>query len=372
MNFYRLIRPLAFALPPETAHNVGLSLGKHLPLYRQYWPPKEHVVNLGGITFPSPLGLAAGFDKTGSNIPVFAGMGFGSLELGTFTPKAQTGNPKPRLWRYAKEAALQNKMGFNNPGIEKGLHNIENALQKSRAGRPAIGISIGRGKETSLENALHDYEICAGAIKAQFEQNDSLVVCDYIAVNISSPNTPGLRELQGSAYVRQVVEKLAKLAGLPVFVKFAPDISSEKDFLSSIEAALQGGASAIILTNTSIDYSLVKNSRLADERGGGISGRPLRQLSEKALTLAKSHFPVAHIISSGGVLTPQDALRRILMGATLVQVYSGLVYHGPLFCRDFSQLLARTLETTKFSTLTELQAGVKAGSFPADVLESLF
>jgi dihydroorotate dehydrogenase len=279
----------------------------------------------------SPIGIAAGFDKACAAPLYLHKLGFGFLESGSLTPNAQSGNPKPRLARLADQEALINRMGFNNPGFIAGWKRLRSRL----AVLPheyLIALSLGKGKDTPVEAARDDYTWCLEHLAADVMAEYLF----YVAINVSSPNTPNLRALQTSKAIRALVESCVKVAPRPVVVKFAPDFASDKAYRDSLSAALEGGAQGIIIANTTTDHSLATLPKKLEGFGGGLSGRPLAEKARHYLSLTikqtKGKVPV---ISSGGVSSPEEAKRRIELGADLVQVYTGLVYYGPDFARDF-------------------------------------
>jgi dihydroorotate dehydrogenase len=282
----------------------------------------------------SPIGIAAGFDKACAAPLYLHKLGFGFLESGSLTPNAQSGNPKPRLARLTDQEALINRMGFNNPGFIAGWKRLRSRL----AVLPheyLIALSLGKGKDTPVEAARDDYTWCLEHLAADVMAEYLF----YVAINVSSPNTPNLRALQTSKAIRALVESCVKVAPRPVVVKFAPDFASDKAYRDSLSAALEGGAQGIIIANTTTDHSLATLPKKLEGFGGGLSGRPLAEKARHYLSLTikqtKGKVPV---ISSGGVFSPEEAKRRIELGADLVQVYTGLVYYGPDFARDFLRL----------------------------------
>ncbi len=283
-----------------------------------------------GIEFPNPVGMAAGFDKTGELYPFLSVMGFGCVESGTFTAHAQPGNPKPRLFRVKEEQALVNRMGFNNPGAEKAAEIL--ARQSRRLPR---GINIGKSKITELENAAYDYEISLRLL-APFG--------DYIAVNISSPNTPDLRRLQEKdklknllKYIINIMEEIKTgAARLPLFVKIAPDMS-DAELDDILEVSLELSIDGLILTNTTIDKSSVPAAANIE---GGLSGMPLREKSTEFVRKVYRRTSGRLVIMGvGGILSGPDALEKILAGASLVQIYTGYIYQGPGLPGEINEFL---------------------------------
>lgn len=327
---YALLRPLLFKLDAEQAHHFtldGLARAYRLGLLQK---AAHHTcpATLMGLSLPNPVGLAAGLDKNGQYIDALAALGFGFIEIGTVTPKAQAGNPKPRLFRVPEHQAVINRMGFNNQGIDAMIQNIE----KSRF-NGILGINIGKNATTPIENAADDYLICLEKAYAH---------AGYITVNISSPNTQNLRALQGSdelsALLSALKNKQAHLAAahgryVPLAVKIAPDLN-EQQVADIAHAAIQTEIDGIIATNTTIDKSALGHHPLAGEQGG-LSGAPVREASNRVLKqlLAEleGRLPV---IGVGGILSGADAAAKLHMGAAAVQVYSGLIYRGPALVKE--------------------------------------
>ena len=327
---YALLRPLLFKLDAEQAHHFtldGLARAYRLGLLQKV---AHHTcpTTLMGLSLPNPIGLAAGLDKNGQYIDALAALGFGFIEIGTVTPKAQAGNPKPRLFRVPEHQAVINRMGFNNQGIDAMIQNIE----KSRF-NGILGINIGKNATTPIENAADDYLICLEKAYAH---------AGYITVNISSPNTQNLRALQGSdelsALLSALKNKQAHLAAahgryVPLAVKIAPDLN-EQQVADIAHAAIQTEIDGIIATNTTIDKSALGHHPLAGEQGG-LSGAPVREASNRVLKqlLAEleGRLPV---IGVGGILSGADAAAKLHMGAAAVQVYSGLIYRGPALVKE--------------------------------------
>ena len=334
MNLYKIARPLLFRLDAERAHHLtlsGLRLAQKLGITSFLRPKsKKDPVKVMGLNFPNRVGLAAGLDKSGNCIAGFGSIGFGFVEVGTITPRAQDGNPKPRLFRVRKHEAIINRMGFNNPGIESALNNI----QKSRKGFDGVlGINIGKNKNTPNERALDDYLHC-------FRKAHNYA--DYIAVNISSPNTSGLRELQTPKFARELLtplmnekERLNEDTGknVPVAVKIDPDMGDDQiKGLSDLFSELQ--IDAVIATNTTVSRKNISDHQLSDETGG-LSGPPLNAKSNEVIAELraelKSEIP---IIGVGGINSKKDAEEKLSAGAALIQVYTGLIYQGPSLIRQ--------------------------------------
>jgi dihydroorotate dehydrogenase len=325
---YQGLRPLLFALEAETAHGLtlyalGVAQRSNLMRLVAHPPPEDLPVRAFGIDFPNPVGLAAGLDKNGEHIDALGALGFGFIEVGTVTPRPQPGNPKPRLFRLPGQEAIINRMGFNNDGVDALVRNVENAQW-----RGVLGINIGRNKDTPNERAADDYLACLERVYP---------LASYVTVNVSSPNTPGLRDLQAGDPLQRLIgvlmdsrEQLAvrHLARKPILLKIAPDLDDAA--MDAIAAAVAGsGIDGLICTNTTIDRAGVAGELHADE-AGGLSGKPLFEPSIEVLRgMAQrlgGDFP---LVGVGGVLSGSDAADKVTAGAALVQIYSGLIFRGP-------------------------------------------
>lgn len=330
IDSYSLLRPWLFCLDPEQAHNITLNnldraerWGLLRCLIKQPAPDPRH---LCGITFPNPVGLAAGLDKDGKHIDALGSLGFGFLEIGTVTPKPQPGNPKPRMFRLPQAQALINRMGFNNDGVDACVRRVRNSAYWQNGG--IVGLNIGKNASTPIEDAASDY---VSAMEAVYE------VASYITVNISSPNTHNLRALQEEDMLRSLLgslhlarEALSDKYGIrkPLFLKIAPDLN-QSDIKLIAELLLEFKIDAIIATNTTIARDAVKGLQFGEELGG-LSGAPVRNASTEVVMNLKQHLGNAiPIIGVGGILSGADALEKISAGASLVQIYSGLIYRGP-------------------------------------------
>jgi len=336
---YPLLRPLLFALDPETAHDLtfaGLDAAAHFGLARTFIPEVlPSPVTAMGLSFPNRVGLAAGLDKNAAHVDALAALGFGFLECGTVTPRAQPGNPKPRLFRLPEAEALINRMGFNNDGVERFLENLRRASWTG-----ILGLNIGKNFDTPNARAVDDYRICLRAVYAR---------ASYVTVNVSSPNTRGLRELQAEEALKGLVvalkaeqKALADSHGkyTPIAIKIAPDLTMPAiDGIARI--LVRHGVDAVIATNTTIARDAVKGQPLANE-AGGLSGRPLRARSTAIVArLARALDGALPIIGVGGILSGDDATEKIDAGATLVQIYTGLVYRGPDLVTECARALAK-------------------------------
>lgn len=339
---YKLIKPILFLFSPEKAHKITtqlLHILLKLPFGRSlvrgmfdFQNPKLER-NIFGLTFKNPVGLAAGFDKNAELIDDFSNLGFGFIEIGTLTPKGQSGNPQPRLFRLPQDEALINRMGFNNEGVNDAVERL-----KKRRSDIIVGGNIGKNKVTPNENALDDYLIC-------FEKLYDHV--DYFVVNVSSPNTPGLRELQEKEPLMKLLKALQdenskKSVPKPILLKIAPDLNeSQLDDIISITSELN--LDGLIVSNTTIDRSgLTTSSQKIDKIGaGGLSGKPVYDKSNEVLVYIKKRLPSVHIIAVGGIHSAQDALMKLKAGADLVQIYTGLVYEGPGLIKQINKELLK-------------------------------
>ncbi|MEI6542815.1 MAG: quinone-dependent dihydroorotate dehydrogenase [Methylococcales bacterium] len=337
MNLYPLLRPILFSLDPETAHEVTLKLlntANETGIAKLIYPSiPDKPINVMGLDFKNPVGLAAGMDKNGDYIKALAALGFGFLEIGTVTPRPQPGNPKPRLFRLPEHQAIINRMGFNNLGIDHLLTQI-----KLSGYSGILGINIGKNAHTPIEQATGDYLI--GLRKAY-------AVASYIAINISSPNTKNLRQLQQGDEIEALIailkEEQLKLQAehgfyVPLAIKIAPDLNDDE--ISHIaRLLLEFKIDGVIATNTTIFRGAVAGHPFAQE-AGGLSGAPLKAASTRVVRcLASELNGKVAIIAAGGILSAEDAQEKIHAGARLVQVYSGLIYKGPQLIEDIVKAL---------------------------------
>jgi dihydroorotate dehydrogenase len=332
--YQHLARPILFSLSPEAAHNFAIrnlraasSLPAVLRLLERFKPPAKPKT-VFGLTFPNPVGLAAGFDKNGVAIPAWAALGFGFVEIGTVTAKAQPGNPKPRIFRYPGQEALINRLGFNNDGADAVAARVRRSRESSHWPAIPVGINIGKSKFTPIEQAVEDYLYSFRLLAPH---------ADYVVLNVSSPNTPGLRSLQEHDALEQLLRAIRRENGTarkPVLLKIAPDLSlSELEQI--ITACEEHAIAGIIATNTTLDHSAIPPSR---DQTGGLSGRPLREKSTefvRAIT-SRSQLPV---IASGGISDAASAREKLEAGAQLLQVYTGYVYRGPGLLREIAREL---------------------------------
>jgi dihydroorotate dehydrogenase len=331
VSAWSLLRPLLFRLDPETAHGLAMTslrAAQALPpcaafLRRRFLvdaPPLRQT--LFGREIVNPVGLAAGFDKDAVAVRGLAVLGFGCVEIGTVTPRPQAGNPRPRLFRHPQAESVQNAMGFNNAGLEA----VAARLGRLRPSPVPLGVNVGKNKATPPEAALADYEILIRAFAG---------LCDYLVVNVSSPNTPGLRDLQNEVFLRSLLRTATGITGRPVLVKIAPDLELA-EAVRLAEVAVDSGAAGVVATNTTNDYALLPGAK----DFGGLSGEVLREKSFRVFeALARRLFGRALLISVGGIGSGAEAYRRLRAGASLVQVYSALVYQGPGLARRINEEL---------------------------------
>ena len=338
MNFYKIARSLLFKLDAEKAHDVsinGLRALQSLGLTPLLEPNlQNNPINIMGLKFPNRIGLAAGLDKSGQCINGFGSMGFGFVEVGTITPKPQSGNPKPRLFRLKEHNAIINRMGFNNPGIENAIDNI---IKSSKGYSGIVGVNIGKNKITPNAEALDDY---MKGLRSFYN------IADYIAVNVSSPNTSGLRELQSPEYARKLISPLMKERDLlshqyekivPIAVKLDPDMQRDQ-IMALAELFLELKIDAVIATNTTVSRDKVQDHNLSQELGG-LSGKPLHSQSNDAIHNFKNSLnDEIPIIGVGGILSKKDAEEKIEAGAKLLQIYTGLIYKGPALIRELVEI----------------------------------
>ncbi len=336
---YAFARPFLFCLDAERAHDLALTAIANsyrtglTPLLAK--PAAALPTRVFGIDFPNPVGLAAGLDKNGAYIDALAALGFGFIEVGTTTPRAQTGNPKPRMFRLPDQEAVINRLGFNNAGVDALVYNVEKSTFTG-----VLGINIGKNKDTPNERAVDDYLFCLNRVYPR---------ASYITVNISSPNTQGLRDLQEEETLKRFIgtlrERQEQLAGeygkrKPMLLKIAPDLSEiELDAIAAVLIATQ--IDGVICTNTTIDRSSVSGARHAQE-AGGLSGRPLYEKSTQVLSgMAQRLGGKIALIGVGGILDGTDAAGKIAAGASLVQFYTGMIYRGPNLIRDSVAAIGR-------------------------------
>lgn len=355
MSLYSILRTLLFGCDPERAHGLAvaaLRLTQAVPGATTLLARRHLVADpalrqtLFGLEFPNPLGLAAGFDKDAVVVDAMAALGFGFVEVGTVTPRPQPGNPRPRLFRYPGQRSLQNALGFNNQGLQA----MRRRLARVRRRRPLarlgpigiIGVNVGRGRDTPPEAALGDYVTLLGDAEGLGG------LADYLVVNLSSPNTPGLRDLQNESFVRDLLRAARAITRTPVLVKLSPDLDPEAA-AGLAAAAVDAGAAGIVATNTSTDYALLPGARAA----GGLSGQVLREKSRRVCGAIARRLRAtdsgAVLISAGGIDSGAEAYARMRAGASLVQVYTALIYAGPSLPRRINRELLALLARDGFS-----------------------
>ncbi|MBN6151146.1 quinone-dependent dihydroorotate dehydrogenase [Xanthomonas sp. AmX2] len=340
---YSLARPFLFAFDAERAHALALNAiemayrtGANPLLAKAIAPMPTRAF---GLDFPNPVGLAAGLDKNGEHIDALLALGFGFVEIGTITPRAQAGNPKPRMFRLPRQQAVINRMGFNNLGVDALVRNVERARRRSGL----LGINIGKNKDTPNEDAASDYLHCLEKVYA---------LADYVTVNISSPNTAGLRELQEEQALRQLVSQLREAQEalgarhgkrVPMLVKVAPDLS-DSDIDAAARVLSDLSVDGVIATNTTVARPGLEHLRLAAE-AGGLSGAPLLGQSTLVLRRLRARLPESiPLIGVGGILSGADAVAKMAAGAALVQCYSGLVFRGPALIGECVEAMRRRRE----------------------------
>jgi len=341
--YHFFIRPLLFLFPPEFIHHVTfkiLKVGGYVPglsfVFRKIFSVRDPKLErtLFGITFPNPVGLAAGFDKDAVLIDELATFGFGFIEIGTLTPKPQPGNDKPRLFRLPQDQALINRMGFNNRGVDAAVIKL-----RKRKSNVIVGGNIGKNKITPNEKAVEDYTYCFEALYPYV---------DYFVVNVSSPNTPGLRELQEKEPLKKLLNEVkalnkAKGKPKPILLKIAPDLN-DAQLNDVVEILLETNTDGVIATNTTISREGLTTDKeyVASIGNGGLSGKPLTNRSTEVISFLRSKLGKKYpIIGVGGIMTPEDALEKLKAGADLVQIYTGFIYEGPGFVKRINQSLTK-------------------------------
>ena len=338
---FKIAQAILFLFPAEMAHNLTMTLLNALykmGLISNRSAPKKkfEIRGLTDIPFANRIGLAAGFDKNAKYIEVLHALGFGTIEVGTVTPRAQKGNPKPRLFRLKKDKALINRLGFNNHGVDAMERRLNRLHQKqaSSTSFPVIGINIGKNKSTPNEQAAEDYVYCLDRLHAYG---------DYFVVNVSSPNTPGLRALQGKDSLVELLTKLQEVNRIkgpkPLLLKVAPDLSDEA-LLEAASVVTELKCTGMVLTNTTISREgLVTSSHSVDAIGnGGLSGKPLALRSSEVLALIRKAHPDMTLVSVGGISSKEEGQKRLEIGADFLQVYTGFVYGGPRLIKRLAEL----------------------------------
>jgi len=335
VNFYPIFRPLAFRLDAERAHRATIAALRWVPPHRPPDMPASLRTQVAGLDFHSPIGLAAGFDKDAEVPQQMLSLGFGFVEVGTITPQPQAGNARPRLFRLAEDRAVINRMGFNNRGQPAAFERL--SLCDHRSG--PIGVNIGANKDS--EDRISDY---VSGVRAMSQ------VADYLTINISSPNTPGLRGLQDAGMLEELLAAVREArTKKPVFLKVAPDLD-ERDPARIVKAAIDHGIDAIIVSNTTVSRPALKSKHAGE--AGGLSGAPLRALALDAMrkfrSASGSEMP---LIGVGGIGNADDAFERIRAGASLIQLYSAMVYEGPGIARRIAKGLDRLLSREGFASV---------------------
>jgi dihydroorotate dehydrogenase len=350
--YEKLLRPIAFSLDAERAHELGieaLRLGlasdaAQRAAMKRYAFESPAEVERFGLRFKNPLGVAAGFDKNGIVVNQLAALGFGFVEVGTVTLRPQKGNEKPRVFRLPEDKALINRLGFNNQGAKV----VAERLRKLRVRKCVVGVNIGKNKDVPNEEAVGNYLATFDLVHP---------IADYIAVNISSPNTPNLRELQKGESLEELVRALTErnhsLGIKPLLVKIAPDLN-EAEIEAIVDVCLRFGVTGIIATNTTISRDNLRTKNVGTFGSGGLSGRPVAARSNEVIrSIYKVSNGTLPIVGVGGIFTAEDAFEKIAAGASLVQAYTGFVYGGPSFARDINKGLTRILKERGFASLDE-------------------
>lgn len=337
MHLYPLIRPFAFALDAETAHYLTIKGLRLIPPRRPPDFPRSLKTRVAGIDFPTPVGLAAGFDKDAEVPGQMLSMGFGFVEVGTLTPRPQVGNPRPRLFRLARDKAVINRMGFNNGGEAAAYARLTECTHL----HGVIGVNVGANKDS--KDWISDY---VEGVRAMAP------VARYLTVNISSPNTPGLRRLQDEGALEELLLALKQIGSKkPIFLKIAPDLA-DNDPERIVRAAIDHGIDALIISNTTLSRPALKSPQARE--AGGLSGAPLRTLAHETLrTFRSASGGELPLIGVGGIANAEDAFARIRSGASLVQLYSAMVYQGPGIARGIALGLAARLEREGFASIAE-------------------
>lgn len=346
MFSYKTLKKILFLFQPETAHHlaeIGLITLPYCRLLNNYLVNRNFITDpklnqdICGIKFLNPVGLAAGFDKNATMIESMMALGFGYTEIGTMTPRPQDGNPKPRMFRYPELNSVQNAMGFNNEGSAKVLMN----LKKVYPYVIPVGANIGKNKTTSEEFALQDYKI----LIRKFEDNS-----DYLVINISSPNTPNLRDLQNEKFITELFTMAKELTSKPIFLKIAPDMEIDVA-IDLCKTAVNAGASGIIATNTTVDYSLIPNAK----DFGGLSGACLTEKSyEMFKAIAKELYGKTVLVSVGGISDAKEAYKRLKAGASLIQIYTGMIFEGPSMVKNINEGILELMKEDGFNNISEV------------------
>lgn len=342
---YKNLKKLLFLFQPETAHNlaeIALRVLPKITILNNYLTKRNFVDDdkltqeIFGVKFLNPVGLAAGFDKNSTMVKAMPALGFGYTEIGTMTPRPQDGNPKPRMFRYPSRNSVQNAMGFNN----EGSHAVWKNLNKVYPNVLPIGVNIGKNKTTPKEYALSDYKMLIKKFKD---------TADYLAINISSPNTPNLRDLQNEEFITSLFQMAKEITDKPILLKIAPDMNAQMA-IQLCKTAVDAGAAGIIATNTTIDYDLIPGCK----DFGGLSGEVLTEKSYLLFKeIAKELYGKTVLISVGGVSNAQEAYRRIKAGASLVQSYTGMIFEGPSMVKNINEGLLELMKQDGYNNISE-------------------
>lgn len=342
---YASLKPLLFRFDPERIHNIVeklLIIAQACPMVLESMANRfcfvDEALNqeICGLRFYNPVGLAAGFDKNATMIRALSSFGFGFSEVGTITPRPQDGNPKPRLFRYAKDRSIQNAMGFNNDGSKR----IAKRVARIYPYAIPIGINIGKNKNTEGENIILDYK----RLVSEFKDYG-----DFFVINVSSPNTPNLRDLQNEEFVKVLFCELKKQTNKPMFLKISPDMNIDY-MLSVCQSAIDSGASGIIATNTTTEYSLLNGAK----NFGGLSGEVLRRKSRDIFQILSEHFfNKTILISVGGISDGDEAYDRIKLGASLIEVYTGFIFEGYNICKMINERILQRLQEDGFKSIND-------------------
>lgn len=358
-----LVRPLLFRLDPERAHEMSIAaLGLAAPVMGRVARPPDGGGRLSqeilGLRFPNPVGLAAGFDKRARAVPAWPALGFGFAEVGTITALAQPGNPKPRIHRLPADRALINRLGFNNGGAEATAQTLARWRRRGLLGRAPLGINLGKSKVTEPEDAPADY---ARSLELLWS------FADYVTVNVSSPNTPGLRDLQAIGPMAEILDAIDAVAermtagragaAPPVLVKLAPDLAPE-DIDAVVDLAVERGLAGVIVTNTTLSRDGLASPPELSAREGGLSGAPLRERSTAIVArVAARAAGRLVVVGVGGIFTADDAWEKLAAGASLVQVYTGFVYGGPMTARAICRGLLERMDREGVAHISEIAGG---------------
>jgi len=348
---YSLVRPVLFQLDAETAHNTVFRMLRSAGLVGRtvaslvYGKPDARLkTNLAGLELLGPVGLAAGLDKNGVLAQFWPRLGFGFVEMGTVTAHAQPGNPKPRMFRFPNHGALVNRMGFNNEGSEVLAGRLQALGNRNKTVGVPLGVNLGKSKITELEDAADDYAISTQRVAKH---------CEYLVVNVSSPNTPGLRKLQDPEFLKDITAKVKANSEVPVFVKLAPDLADE-GLKHAVEVAMQAGAAGIIATNTTIDHH-----GIADVGAGGMSGRPLAKRSLEVIR-AVSKMTNLPIIGVGGISSADDAIAAIRAGAQAIQIYTAFIFEGPGLVSRINAGILQEMDKRGIDTFDEFRIALQS------------